>query len=184
MSTEVARTYTADEFAWLRDWKEFELIDGQLVPFHCGASASHVCGQLLSAVVTWSRPDRRAWAFSSGASYSCFPGRPHTVRRPWLSVIRSERLRRDDIPSVGHFPFAPDVAGIVATPRHRYEEVAAWVADFRAAGVKLIWVISPKSKTVLIRRLDGTCAEVGEAGTLSGEDVLPGFACAVAELFV
>jgi hypothetical protein len=37
---------------------------------------------------------------------------------------------------------------------------------------------------VLVRRLDGTCAEVGESGTLSGEDVLPGFACPVAELFV
>jgi hypothetical protein len=35
-----------------------------------------------------------------------------------------------------------------------------------------------------VRRLDGTCAAVGETGTLSGEDVLPRFACAVAELFI
>jgi Uma2 family endonuclease len=101
-----------------------------------------------------------------------------------VSVFRSERLRREDIPHVGHFTHAPDGAGVVATPRHRYEELARRVADFRAAGVKLIWVISPKSKTVLIHRLDGTCAEVGETGTLSGEDVLPGFSCPVAELFV
>jgi len=29
-----------------------------------------------------------------------------------------------------------------------------------------------------------TCAELSEAGTLSGEDVIPGFTCPVAELFV
>ena len=45
-------------------------------------------------------------------------------------------------------------------------------------------VCAPKSKTVLIRRLDGTSAEVDETGTLSGENVLTGFACAVSELFV
>jgi hypothetical protein len=37
---------------------------------------------------------------------------------------------------------------------------------------------------VLIRRADGTCAEVGAAGKLSGEDVIPGFVCKVADLFV
>lgn len=178
------RRYTADEFAWLRDWKEWELIDGRLVPFRCGAQASHICGQLTTALMTWALPDRRVWTFSSGASYCCFPDHPHTVRRPWISVIRGERLRREDVPSIGHFTFAPDVAGIVATPQHRYEELARWVADFRSAGVKLIWIISPKSKTVMVRRLDGTCAEMGEAGTLSGENVLPGFTCAVADLFV
>ena len=72
----------------------------------------------------------------------------------------------------------------MVSPNETYEEVEAKVAEYRSAGVKLIWVISPKSRTVVIRRLDGTCAELNEAGTLSGEDVLPGFACPVAELFV
>lgn len=184
MGVDVARRRTADESARLRDWKRFELIDGPLTPFRIGARARHACGHLPSALVSWAHPARRAWVFSSGASDCCFPGRPDTMRRPWASVVRAERLPRDEIPAAGHLTLPPDVAGIVATPRHRYEEIAAWVADFGRAGVKLIWVVSPLSKTVLIRRLDGTCAEVGEAGTLSGEDVLPGFACLVAELFV
>src|SRR5579859_5403196 len=117
MNTETARTYTADQFASLRDWKEWELIDGRLIPFRCGARASEICGQLMTALANWSRPERRAWVFSSGASYSCFPSHPNTVRRPWLSVIRRERLKREDIPDIGHFTFAPDVAGIVATAR-------------------------------------------------------------------
>ena len=46
------------------------------------------------------------------------------------------------------------------------------------------WVVSPEAQTVLIRRANGTYEEVGEAGTLSDENVLPGFTCAVSELFV
>jgi len=182
MTEPSVRTYTANEFVNLRDWKEFELVNGELVPYPCGAEASHVCIVLITALHTWSER-RRAWIFSSGATY-CFPNQPRTVRRPWVSLIRSERLRREDIPSVEPLTLAPDLIAEVMTPLHTYEEVETKVKEYRSAGVKLIWIITPETKTVLIRRLDGTCAEVNETGTLSGEDVIPGFACPVAELFV
>jgi Uma2 family endonuclease len=181
MNEAPATACTAAEFTRLRNWKDYELADGELVPFHCGAEASHVCLSLISAFHNWGGR-RLAWVFSSGATY-CFPSRPRTVRRPWLSVILQHRLRREDIPDVEHLTLAPDLIAEVVTPWHSYEEVEAKVAEYRSAGVKLIWVVSPKSRTVLIRRLDGTCAEVGEAGALSGEDVIPGFACKVADLF-
>jgi hypothetical protein len=49
--------------------------------------------------------------------------------------------------------------------------------------VRLIWILIPPTRTVLVRRLDGTATELGEGGELSGEDVLPGFTCRVADLF-
>jgi Uma2 family endonuclease len=102
---------------------------------------------------------------------------------PDTAFVAAGRLPDDRSPE-GYIKVAPDIAVEVISPNETYEEVEAKVAEYRSAGVKLTWVISPKSKTVLIRRLDGTCAEVNEAGTLSGEDVLPGFTCTVAELFV
>lgn len=78
----------------------------------------------------------------------------------------------------------PDLIAEVVSPNDSYEDITARVADFKAVSVKLIWVISPETRTVLVRRADGSCAELDETGTLSGEDVLPGFACPVAELFV
>ena len=175
------RICTASEFASRRGWELYELVEGELVAYHCGAEASEVCGSLVSALHAGA--GRRVWVFSSGTSY-CFPTRPRTVRRPWVSVVSRNRLRREDIPSVAHLTLPPDVIAEVVTPWHAYEDVEAKVREYRSAGVKLIWVISPRSRTVLIRRLDGSCAEVGEAGTLSGEGVLPGFACPVAGLFV
>jgi Uma2 family endonuclease len=99
-------------------------------------------------------------------------------------VTLRDRLRREDIPSIAAFTHAPDAVAEVVTPLHTYEEVETKVAEYRSAGVKLVWIVSPKARTVMIRRLDGTCAEVTEKGTLCGEDVIPGFACPVAELFV
>jgi Uma2 family endonuclease len=184
MAPEPGRTYTADEYLGLRGWEDYELVDGELVPFHCGALASSVCVAVAAELNRWCRPRRFGWVFSSGATYRCFPGRPNLVRRPWVSLVRAERLPREMIPSVGHLAVAPDLVGDVMTPWHTYEEVEAKVAEYRSAGVRLVWVISPKTKTVLVRRLDGTCTEVAEAGELSGEDVVPGFACQVAGLFV
>lgn len=182
MTATSERPYTAEEFVRLRDWKHYELVSGELVPYPCGAEASQVCTTLISELQKWSGR-RLAWIFSSGATY-CFSENPCTVRRPWLSLIRQERLRREDIPSLEPLALAPDLIAEFITPLHTYESVETKVAEYRSAGVKLIWVITPETKTVLIRRIDGTCAEVGESGTLSGEDVISGFTCAVAELFV
>ena len=184
MKCDPSRTYTAEEFAWLSDCDDFELVDGVPIACHNGALARYICGHLSSALIQWSQPQRRGSVFSSGAGYCCFPGRPNLVRRPWISFVRTERLLDEVIPDVDHLRIAPDLAGYVMTPLHTYEEVESNVAEFRSAGVRLIWIVSPKSRTVLIRRLDGTCDELDEDGELSGEDVLSGFTCKVAELFV
>jgi Uma2 family endonuclease len=102
---------------------------------------------------------------------------------PDISFVAKGRLPDDKSPE-GYVKLAPDLAVEVASPKDTYEEVQIKVAEYKSAKVRLIWVVSPKTRTVLIRRLDGTCAEVGEAGELSGEDVIPGFTCKVADLFV
>ena len=84
----------------------------------------------------------------------------------------------------GCYSAAPDMIAEVVSPNEGYEEVQSRIADFRSAKMPLIWVISPVAKSVLIRRLDGSCDEIYEGGILSGEDVIPGFTCKVAELFV
>jgi hypothetical protein len=47
----------------------------------------------------------------------------------------------------------------------------------------LVWVITPSAKSVLVRRPNKTCTALDVNDSLSGEDVLPGFACPVADLF-
>lgn len=161
----------------------YELIDGRLKEKLMGAESDEIGGLLLTQFNIFIRPKKLGRAYASQTGFQCFPGKPKLVRMPDTSFVSAGRLPNDRSPE-GYIKVAPDIAVEVISPNEMYEEVEEKVAEYRSAGVKLIWIISPKSKTVMIRRLDGTCAEVNETGTLSGENVLPGFTCTVAELFV
>ena len=59
--------------------------------------------------------------------------------------------------------------------------------EYLEAGVKLIWIVSPKTKTVRIHRPSdaklGPAGALTDADTISGEDVVPGLEARVAEFF-
>jgi Uma2 family endonuclease len=165
------------------DGDRFELVDGVPVEKPMGAESDEVGGLLLTAFNNYIRSRKLGRAYPSQTGFQCFPHKPGTMRMPDTSFVAAGKLPGDRSPE-GYIKVAPDIAVEVVSPHDLYEEVEAKVADYRAAGVKLIWIVSPKSKTVLVRRLDGTCAELDAAGELSGEDVIPGFTCKVADLFV
>ncbi len=165
------------------DGDRYELIDGRPKEKLMGAESDEISSTLNMLIKTFVRQNSLGHVYGSQTGYKCFPDKPRMVRKPDLSFVAAGRLPDDKTPK-GDIQIAPDLAVEVVSPNDTYEEVAVRIADLKSASVKLIWVVSPETRTVVIRRLDGTCAEVGEAGTLSGEDVLPGFTCAVAELFV
>lgn len=161
----------------------YELVYGMPVERNMGAESDYISGVLYRLIATFAAAHRLGLAFPGQTGYRCFPNDPKMVRRPDASFVARGRLPNDRPPK-GFITIAPDLAVEVISPNDKYVEVEEKVADYRSAKVKLIWLITPETKTVLIRRLDGTCAEVGEAGELSGEDVIPGFTCKVADLFV
>jgi len=165
------------------DGDHYELIDGVPVEKHMGAESDEIGLILASLLSRFIREHKLGHAFGPKTGYVCFPSDPKLLRLPDVSFIAKGRLKGDKAPK-GHITIAPDLAVEVVSPRDPYVLIETKVKEYRSAGVKLIWIITPETKTVLIRRLDGTCAEVSETGTLSGEDVIPGFACPVAELFV
>jgi Uma2 family endonuclease len=132
---------------------------------------------------TFARERKLGHVYGGTAGYHCFPGRPNHVRVPDGSFVAAGRLPGEQSPP-GYIDFAPDLAVEVISPEEIAEELWGKLADYRSVGVRLVWVVSPTTRVVQIRRADGTLAEIDEAGTLSGEDVLPGFTCTVAELFV
>ena len=56
----------------------------------------------------------------------------------------------------------------------------AKVGDWLSAGCRLVWVVDPERRVARVYRHDGTETIVDETGALDGEDVLPGFSCALA----
>ncbi len=172
-----------EELLALPDGDRYELIDGVPKEKPMGAESDEIALGVGSVLRQFVKANHLGHVYGSQTGFQCFPKDPKRVRMPDTAFVAAGRLPGDKTPE-GYITVAPDIAVEVISPNEMYEEVEAKVAEYRAAGVKLVWVISPKSRTVVIRRLDGTCAELDEAGTLSGEDVLPKFACPVAELFV
>lgn len=174
--------YTAEDLLRLPDSNGYELVDGKLVEKHMGAEPSYIGGRLVRILGAHCESPFLGWVLPADASYQLIPGRPNLVRKPDVSFIRTGRLPNEELPE-GHIRLAPDLAVEVVSPNDLYYEVEEKVQEYRAAGVRLLWIIAPPTRTALIRRINGTITEVGEGGELDGEDVVPGFRCLLAALF-
>lgn len=102
---------------------------------------------------------------------------PDTVRAPDVAFVARERLPEPG--TAGFMDAAPDLVVEVLSPGDRPREVRRKVEQWLAAGGRLVWVVDPDDMSATAYRPDGRVADIEAGGTLSGEDVLPGFACAL-----
>lgn len=104
---------------------------------------------------------------------------PDTVRGPDAWFIRKERFDPDTA-AVGYGEIVPDLAVEIVSPGDTYTEVAEKVEEYLQAGVRLVWVVDPKRRTVTLYPGANT---LKEEDLLPGGEVLPGFAVPVSRLF-
>jgi Uma2 family endonuclease len=108
---------------------------------------------------------------------------PDTVRAPDAAFVRRERAEviGDE---ENYFPGAPDLAIEVISYNDLYIDVMEKITDFLDAGTRMILVIDPHSCTVAMYRSTISGKIMKEADTIDGEDVVPGWTCAVRDVFV
>jgi Uma2 family endonuclease len=106
---------------------------------------------------------------------------PDTVRAPDVAFL--ERDRADRIPARGYAEVAPDLLAEILSPDDAPAEVLAKVADWLAAGTKLVWLVDPQQLEVRVYRRDGSLSVLAENHSLNGENVLPGFTCLLVDVF-
>ncbi len=184
MSTTISTSYTAEDLLTMPDGDLYELVDGQLVERDMGIKSSWIAGQLFGLLTLHLRNQDRqlGWVFPSDSSYQCFPNHPNRVRKPDVSFLQAGRLPDDELPD-GHLRIAPDLVAEVVSPNDLYGDVIRKVFEYLDARVPLIWVIDPATRTLMVYRADGSVQLLKEDDQLSGESVLAGFACPVAEIF-
>jgi Uma2 family endonuclease len=83
----------------------------------------------------------------------------------------------------GYVQIPPDLAVEVVSPSDHYTRVQNKVREYLTKGVSLIWIIDPEDRSVTVCRAPNLMTILTESGTLSGEEVVPGFTCRVADLF-
>ena len=178
----VTKRYTPEELLAMPDDHHFDLVDGQLVERHMGAESSWVAQQINRRLGNFAEAQQQGLVMGPDCGYQIFPDEPNRVRFPDGSFIRSGRLPNDRPPR-GYVRIVPDLVIEVISPNDLAWEVEAKVAEYVRAGVPLMWVFYPDTRTVWRYRNNDDATRLGIGDTLSGEDILPGFTCPVADVF-
>jgi hypothetical protein len=96
----------------------------------------------------------------------------------------SGQLRLGEPPNFWHgFDGAPDLAAEIVSPGDSAAEIAEKVEDYLASGVRLVWIVYPRSRHVVVWTPDGAARTLRGDDALDGADVVPGFRLPLAELF-
>jgi Uma2 family endonuclease len=161
----------------------YELVDGRLVEMPMGTESAWVGTELSRRLGDHCVPQGLGWVFGSDAGYRCFPDRPRLLRKPDVSFVRRGKFPGDRPPR-GDSRTAPDLAVEVVSPNDLAEVVQEKVADYLAAGVRLVWVVYPTTRVAVVYRPGGAATWVAEGGELDGQDVVPGFRCRLVDVLL
>jgi Uma2 family endonuclease len=178
------RLLTAEEFAVLpqpADGLQQELVKGVIITmpppgFYHGV----VCLLLGRKLGNFIDAHDLGW-ITSNDSGVILARNPDTVRGPDLAFWGRERLPQP--PRQGYPSVAPDLAVEVLSPSDVFTRVQQKVQEYLSAGVRLIWILVPEDRSVAVFRAGKPSSVLFNGEALSGEDVLPGFSCPIAELF-
>ncbi len=107
---------------------------------------------------------------------------PDTVREPDIAYFSVERLPLDAA-NPGFSQVAPDLVVEVSSPSDSHREINDKAMMWLRHGVRLVWVMHPATRTVEVHHREARGPTLVDGDTLDGGDVLPGFTCAVRDIF-
>jgi Uma2 family endonuclease len=183
------RLYTADDLWALSHSAEYdemrlELREGELIVMPpAGIQHGGYASKMDRLIGNFSDQHNLGMTFAAETGFILFTDESgkDTVRAPDVGFVSAARLP-EKLPETGYAPFPPDLAVEVVSPNDSADDVQDKVRDYLRAGVRLIWVFYPRSKTVNVHSATGTTT-VGIDGVLDGEDVLPGFTLRLGDFF-
>jgi Uma2 family endonuclease len=174
---------TADEFlAFPLPDAKGELVRGELrVTPPPGGPHGVASTNLVMMLILHARPLGLGRAFADGVGYELIR-LPHTVRVPDASFVLGDRLPAEGI-GPGLLKLAPDLAVEVLSPSETFSELEEKLEDYLVSGTQLIWVVDPVRRTVMIVAADAPVRWLREEDRLDGGTAVPGFTCAVSDIF-
>jgi Uma2 family endonuclease len=173
-------TATEDDLLRLpRDVRRMcELVDGTLVMKAMGAPESVIAIAFGSFIGPYLRTHRIAVALGPDGHTRYFGNQ---IRMPDVAVILRSRLPRGKFPKSPICPVPPDLAIEVLSPGNTRKEVARKLEVYFASGVRLVWVVDPRKRTVRVHTSPEKFTRLGEDDTLDGGEILPGFTVSIRE---
>jgi Uma2 family endonuclease len=173
---------TAEEFAALpHEGLRLELIEGELhamAPSY--ADHGDIVGALHVELGIYIRRNHLGKIY--GAETGFLVARdPDTVRAPDIAFIQASRVT-PAASAPNWNPIIPDLVVEVISSSDRDKDVASKTRMWLDAGVRLVWVVYPARREIVVHQPDGATT-LTDSETLGGEDVVPGFSLPVTDVF-
>jgi Uma2 family endonuclease len=178
------QTITAEqfwEFCIGRD-DRVELVEGRVRvmppvgPEHAGSQID--LGALTRAFV---REHRLGRVYGDGGFI--LRRNPDLTLGPDLAFVSAERMAANPPPPRGFWEIVPDLVVEIVSPGDTAAEIDEKVRDYLSAGVRLVWVVYPRTRRVHVYQSTGAVQIIFGEGVLEGGDVLPGFRLPLADLW-
>ena len=122
----------------------------------------------------WNRDSKLGVTFDSSAGYTFPNGAVRSPDASWMALDRwnalSTKARKTFI------KICPDFVVEITSPSDTLEDTRKKMSEYIDQGVRLGWLLDPKHSRVEVYRPDRPVETLNRPATLSGEDVLPGFA--------
>jgi Uma2 family endonuclease len=162
-----------------RDKRLCELIDGTLVEKPVGYWAGIIAANLIMILAQFVLKHDLGAVSGSDSTMRMKSGR---VRLPDVGFVSKARLPKtlDPIPSI-----SPDLAVEVLSESNTAGEMTQKLTEYFQSGTRLAWIIDPSTRSVAVyHNSTQPTVVLDENAHLDGEEVLPGLAIAIADLFI
>lgn len=176
------RPYTVDEFE--HDYlspensnRLFELIHGEVHEKMPTEEHGFLAGYIITMINNYALPQRLGIA---GVEIRHrLPEDKRNSRLPDVSFTKGKRA----MVKQGSVAAMPDLAVEIKSSTDTITEMRETAAYYVANGSRLVWLVYPNYRLVEVYRPEADVEILGEADTLTGGDVLPGFTLSVRTLF-
>jgi Uma2 family endonuclease len=163
-----------------RSGRLFELVEGILVEKPPGLRESVLAGAIGSYLRDFAIPRDLGFVTAPDGAMRLFPG---LVLIPDVSFVAWTTVPGRRVPTEPLPDLAPDLAVEVLSASNTEKEMARKRASYFNAGVRLVWIIDPETRTARVYSRPDQVVHLDASGALDGGDVLPGFVLPLADLF-
>ena len=163
-----------------REGRLCELVEQVLVEKVMGFRESWLASFLIYTLLGFVKPRNLGIVTGEAGLIRLAPG---LVRMPDVAFISWDRLPDRRIPTAPIPALAPNLALEVLSESNTSGEMARKRREYFEAGVELVWIIDPSTRTVGVYTDHDQSTILHEADTLTGGMVLPGFTLPLRELF-
>jgi len=174
---------TAEQFLLLPDdLCRRDLMEGEVQTMAAAGTQHGIIAMRLGGAIGNYVDDRGLGLVFAAETGFTLARNPDTVLAPDAAFLRVGRIPASASPD-GFWEVAPDLVVEVDSPGDTRREVDAKVAAYLRCGVRLVWVVRPKRRIVVVSAPGAAPRTLDADAMLDGGEVLAGFAYPLARLW-